>query len=536
MFRRFFLRAHQKIDEHVRPRLPAGANSILILVIVSFFTLACHLTTVKNYPLSWLDEVDIIETGRYSTYDQHPVWAMNLQATHPATPPTPLIHYFGGFIQETLYRSTGSFVVPRVFAVFGLIFAVSLFYVWLRKKGFQPWITLFVALLLLSDTNVTVGVHWYRLDMWVMGLTFLNALLVLRCAGEPESMQRKRLLLVGGIMVFQMFFWFTAVIQWPLVLAEVLALAWDEKWTFRRYGQAALAGWSGMLIACAVMLIPLYGELPKTLHNFFTQTEVGSMIHRMNPSMPENPTGAFLSNAFDRSRHFFMLILRTPFIWFGAAIGCCFWRRHPFHVAALLLCSGVVIMTQVYHARVNYLTPLAFLLFAEGLSQCLARTRLVRYFAIAFLMLALAYSFGLSVVGLNYFARPLSRENSYDALLQKMTATIGRGPRKVYTFTYDVYHVGRKLGWHMFSFLPGTPEALFVPAVSDPLLARLEYIVVGDDYALTYEQEAFLKNHGFCIWQRIELPADAPTGITARFRPIIYARGYPSFAIWRKTL
>ncbi len=511
------------------------AKPVLILGIASLLTLLCHLTTIKYYPLSWLDEVDIREIGRFSIYNQNPAWSLHLTPTVPASTPTPFIHYLGGFIQETLYRITGNFIVPRCFALGGLLFAVVLFYIWLRKKGFSPWITLFSALLLLSDTNVTVGVHWYRLDMWVMGLTFLNAWLVLRCSGKTESTQLKTLFAVGGIMVFQMIFWLTAIIQWPLVLAEVLTLAVAEKWTLRRYLGAMLSGFSGMLSVGFILLIPLYGELSNTFAYFLTQTEIGCTISRFNPSASVSSTSVLLQSALERLLHFIKLIMRTPFIWVGATIGCCFfWRKHRFHFYALLFSAMLVMMTQVYHARVNYLTPLVFLFFSEGLYQWLTRNSRLRYLAAAFLTIALAYSFLLSVIGLNYFARPLSKGNTYDALLEKMSSTVGCGPIKIYTFTYDIYHVGRKLGWHMFSFLPGKPESIFISQVSKPLLADLDYIVVGDDYELNTDQNTFLNTQGFHPWKRVELPKDEPVGMTALFRPVIYARGYPCFTIWKK--
>jgi len=510
---------------------------VLVLVVVSLLTFLCHLTTIKHYPISWQDEVDIIECGRFSTYDQHPEWSMNLIPTRPASMPAPLIHYFGGFVQETLYRNTGSFIAPRCFAVSGLLFAVALFFVWLRKKGLPPWTTLFSALLLLSDTNVTVGVHWYRLDMWVMGFTFINALLVLRCSGKTESIQLKTLFAVGAIMVFQAFFWLTAVVQWPLVFAEVLGLAVSEKWTAKRYLRAALAGLLGMSAALIVFLFPLYGEIKNTIDSVLTQSEIGRIINRLSFSPSEGSTTGFLQDAVERLLGFIKLILRSPFIWVGAAIGCFFLRKHPFHFAALLLSSAVVISTQVYHARVNYLTPLAFLFFTEGLYQCLTKPKppCLRYLAIAFLATALSFSFGLSVIALNYFARPLTPENTYDALLEKMDTVIGRGPKHVYTFTYDFYHVGRRLGWHMYSFLPSWPESLFASEVSAPLLRDLEYIIISDDYKdLTASQTMFLNGQGFFLWKRLELPPDKPTGLTAHFRKIMYAGGYPSFAIWRK--
>jgi len=519
----------------LHPSIPF--KPVLVLVVVSFLTFFCHLTTVKHYPISWQDEVDIIECGRFSTYDQHPEWSINLIPTCPASLPAPLIHYFGGFVQETLYRNTGNFIVPRCFAVSGLLFAVTLFFVWLRRKGFPPGITLFSALLLLSDTNVTVGVHWYRLDMWVMGFTFINALLVLRCSGKTESVQLKTLFVVGAIMVFQAFFWLTAVVQWPLVLAEVLGLAVSEKWTPKRYVRAAFAGLLGMSVALIVFLLPLYGEIKNTIHSILTQSEIARIINQLSSSPSEGSTTGFLRNAIERLLGFIKLILRSPFIWVGTAIGCFFLRKHPFHFAALLLSSAVVISTQVYHARVNYLTPLAFLFFTECLYQCLTKPKppCLRYLAMAFLAAALSYSFGLSVIALNYFARPLTPENTFDTFLGKMDTVIGRGPKRVYTFTYDFYHVGRKLGWHMYSFLPSWPESLFADEVSAPLLRDLEYIIISDDYkGLTASQKMFLNRHGFLLWQRLEMPFDKPQGLTAHFRKIMYAGGYPSFTIWKK--
>jgi hypothetical protein len=73
---------------------------VIILVIVPLVTFICHVTTVKYYPLAWLDEVDIIEIARFSTYDQQTEWSMILSPTAPVSTAAPFIHYLGGFVNQ----------------------------------------------------------------------------------------------------------------------------------------------------------------------------------------------------------------------------------------------------------------------------------------------------------------------------------------------------------------------------------------------------------------------------------------------------
>lgn len=496
-----------------------------VLCIISLMVTCCHLTTVKNYPLCWFDEVEIQELGRYSTYDQYPTWSMDLNSkTRPYSNPKPTFHYFGGWIQESLYRIFDSYIAPRIFCIFGLMFATILFYVWLIKKKVDPCLALIGSLLFISDTNVTVGVHWYRLDIWVIGITFISCILVLCSNTYKESSQFKIFFLVGVLMVFQVFFWITSITLWPLILAEILQLSINENWTFKKYRNVFCSIFLGSLFSLSILLLPLYQELFTVIINFLS-----SLLEQF-----QNGESSIERDFFLDLKHriilFLSLIIRTPFIWIGGILGLFFFKKNKYHIFAFLISLFIVLFSHLYHARVNYLTPLIFLFFLETVSYSI-KHRVLKKVIILFLIFALIYSFGLSVIGMNYLARPITKENSYEALLSKAEPLIEK-EKNVYTFTYDIYHVARKLKWNLYSL--SQADKFFNIEVSKPLLEKLDYIIIGDDYPLTDEQNRFLISNSFVRSKGIEMPKDQLTGITAKFRPIIYARGYPSFTIWER--
>jgi hypothetical protein len=502
--------------------------SLLIFVCL---VLCIHFTTVKHYPLCWLDEVDIIEVGRFSTYNQHPNWSINLMPgeSNQQCPP-PFFHYLGGGLLETVYRTTGNFVAVRITAMMGLLPATLLLYVWLRKKKFTPLIAWITAMLFMADPNVSVGLHWYRIDLWVFAITFTCFILVASARGQNDRDQYRALCLTGALMILESFFWITSILHWIFILAEILALATTERWSLKKYSWAVMAGLCGAMSMLALCLIPVYQEISQTINVYLTRTEVGGTLNRFS-----NADGLKTHEWIERSFLFIKLIMRTPFVWFGVILGAFSFRKYPFQAVALLIASIIVISTQVYHNRVNYLTPMVLLFFALGLNSWLySKIKVFRILSCIFIVSSFVYAYGLSVIGMNYFAQPFTMGNTYDFFEQKLEYVVGKGPKRVYTFTYDPYHVGRELGWQMYSFLPGRPEALFTKSLSANLIEKLDYILVGDDYPLTDDQKQFLLNHKFEIIQRILMPTDHPTGLTKTMRAIIYARGYPSFTVWSK--
>ena len=501
------------------------------LLIFACIVLCIHFTTVKHYPICWLDEVDIIETGRFSTYDQHPNWSINLlpSKSNQLSPP-PYFHYLGGALLETVYRMTGNFVAVRITAMMGLLPATLLLYVWLRKKKFTPLIAWITAMLFMADPNVSVGLHWYRIDLWAFALTFSCFILVDSARGKNDRIQYRVLCLIGALMILEALFWITSVMHWIFILAEILALAHTEQWPLKKYWRAALAGVCGAIFMLTICLIPIYQEIAQTINVYLTQTEVGATLSRVS-----NAHGLFTHEWLERMILFIKLIIRTPFVWFGVILGIFSCRKYPFHTIALLIASIIVMSTQVYHNRVNYLTPMVLFFFALGLGSFLnSKIKAFRILSGLFIVSSFVYAYGLSVIGMNYFAQPCTMENTYDVFEQKLACVVGTGPKRVYTFTYAPYHVGRKLGWRMYSFLPGRPETLFTKSLSANLIEHLDYILVGDDYPLTDEQKQFFVNHHFTILQRIQMPVDYPTGLMKTMRTIIYARGYPSFTVWAK--
>lgn len=497
----------------------------LIIFFAAILVFLCHLTTVKYYPLSWFDENYIQEIGRVSIFEQNTEYGMMMNRS-TSEPPIPFVHYIGGLIQESLFKISGSYIYSRCFALLGIVFSTMLFYLWLVKKGYKSWIVLITSLLFLSDTNVTVGLHWYRLDMWAISLVLLNAILVLSCYGKNRTRQLWTFFTIGCVMVFQMFFWMTSCLLWPLIFAEALVLANKEKWNINKYLSIISLSLCGIIFMTAILLIPLYSEIKPILIREASEMLGGTVIN-------EN-TISLYQDCINRIITFIKLIIRTPFIWFGGIIGIILsFRKNKFHFCAFIVCFLVVISTLVYHARVNYLTPLIFLFFTETIKFCFQqKNKILKFLTIIFLAGALVYSFTLSVIGLNYFARPLTN-NTYNDLLPKVEECIGYGQKNVFTFTYDIYHVGRKLNWKIYSFHLGLAPLVFEKQ-SIELLKKMEYVIVGNDYPLTEEQNVLLRENDFEVFKIIDMPKDKLEGLTAKFRPIIYARGYPSFTIWKK--
>ena len=162
------------------------SHPLATICAVGLIVFGIHLTTVADYPAGWFDEIEIIEMGRFSIFSPFPDWSVNLLPGTDGTlhPSAPLFHYLSGFLQESLYRLTGSFVPGRIFFLFSLPVAAILLFVWLRAKAIPASAALPTAILLLLDPNATICAHWYRPDLWTTSLAFASMILLSATGGN----------------------------------------------------------------------------------------------------------------------------------------------------------------------------------------------------------------------------------------------------------------------------------------------------------------------------------------------------------------
>lgn len=500
-------------------------HPVIFLGLAALVVFCCHLTTLMDYPAAWLDEIWILEIGRSSVFEVHPDSSIVLfpSAGNKLNPMGPNLAYLFCFIQESLYRLTGSFVCGRIFALSSLPIATILLFLWLRTKEISTGIALVVSLLFLTDPNATVCAHWYRGDIWTTAFAFLTLYLLAKSRSAPTRERICACTLAGALSASMPFFWISSAILLPLIVWEALLSERDATGsldcgqTVRDASCFITAG----LIATAVIFIPHLPHMDAVFGHFANHTEIGSGFKGF---------GTFS----DRLVDFAKIAGRSPFVWFLAAVGVLSTREHHVHIILFALVGVVILSTRVYHLRMIQFLPFLFLFSALALKRLstFPPTRgKVKTFIIGSALLSY---FSLSVFALNYAAWPT--ENTYRNFTDKLKAATPKKLDRVYLLDseYETYYSGRELGWRMYAYQKH--DYFFDPKQSANLIDKVDAVIVSSAVTPppTRDQLQMLADHGFHKTGEFTMPCGQSNAVKAFLAKLFYAHGYPSCEIFTR--
>ncbi len=504
----------------------ARNHPLFILVLTSLVVTLIHLLTISEYPASWFDEIEILESGRFSFFDIHPKWSVLLIPNSKGGLDTlcPFFHYLSGALLECLYRMTGGFTAGRAIMLLSLPFCAFSIFAWLRGKNFGPIVALSASILFLIDPNATICAHWYRPDLWCITMVLLCCLLITR--SRASSYQAILLFTAGVLGATAVFFWITSVLLTPLILVEFCLTyrpfrQYNESWCHFKAFLFLACGW---ILATAIVLIPLYSHIPDIVAQYQNVSEIGTMM-----SSQANPIAA----AMLRLRDFVKIACRTPFVWITAIMGLIISKRKLIHLILFIATTIFMLSTRVYHLRMVYLMPYLFLFVAlafERLSHSHKKT--IATLSHLFLIGALCFGATIAVGAMNYAAWPES--NTISLFTQRLKDAVKKHNPRVclLDFEHECYYAGRALGWQMFSTLDRT-KILEEPY--SKFLKDIDAIVVSS--ALPdglIQAELVLPSLGFAKTSYIEMPPAATGRLKSFLSNIFYAHGYPSCEVWTR--
>lgn len=496
-------------------------HPLAFLCTLGLLVFGIHLTTVIDYPAGWFDEIEILEMGRVSVFSPFPDWSVNLFPANDGClhPPAPMFHYLAGFIQESLYRLTGSFLPSRIFFLFSLPAAVLLLFGWLRTKDIPVSAALPTAAFLLLDPNATICAHWYRPDLWTTSIAFA-AMTLLAVTRDSSARTRAAACLAAGILTSAMLFlWITSMLLLPLIGWEALQSCRNV--TKKALLRDAMLFAFGAILAAALLLMPLYSHIPNIIEQYAQHSELGR--------------GSYDTLA-KRVLDFIKIAIRSPFVWTAALTGILLGRKFLLHILLFFGLCALMFSTRVYHLRMVQLLPFLFLFTAIALTRIQQRGgRLLRYARRAFIGFGLLCYFDLSVVALNYAAIPGA--NTFAAITEGLRDAIPVQSPKVYLYDmeHELYYPGRALGWKMYSYAPR--NLIFNTEDSAGLLDQIDAIVISKAAAPqpTDAEIETMTAHGFKQTAGIRFPRIPVNTVKSALEGLFYAHGYPSCDVYVRT-
>ena len=504
-------------------------HAATLLATIGAAVLSVHLITVVDYPASWFDEIEILEIGRFSVFEQFPDWTVLL---HPGSgdtlnPMAPMFHYLAGAIQEALYRLTGSFVPSRVFFLLSLPVAALLLFRWLTTKGIPVAAAFCAALFFLLDPNTTICAHWYRPDLWTTSCALGAMILLAETRGDATGRRPAACFAAGALSAVMLFLWITSMLLLPLIGWEaILSARPRQSDSAGSWANAALRDSlpfiAGGLLAATIILIPLYPHVSAIIAQYAEHSELGGGVN-------------LFGGLARRFADFIKIAARSPFVWTTALGGILLARRFALHVVVFFGLCALMLATRVYHLRMIQLTPFLFLFAALTFAWAFGRGgrvfRLCRTLLLA--GAALGY-FGLSVLALNYAALPGG--NTFAGLTEKLKTALPMKSPRVYLYDaeHELYYSGRALGWRMYAYSPR--NLVFDASKTAGLLDKVDAVVItATAEQPTPEEMKTLADHGLSQTASVAMPPPTGSALRHRLANLFYAHGYPSCAIFTRT-
>jgi len=400
-----------------------------------------HSLTFDISPPLWVDEAQIIEHGRLIPFEPHSEWSMNWSSA--ANRPILLWSYLGPALQEAAFRITMPLPFgPRIVSLFGAMIAATASAGWLLSmKTYRP-VVLILGLVFLLDYIFVQSYRGARVDCWVLAFCF-GACWVVRYA--MSRMQEGRpfrwaLALGGGMAAIAFFVWPSAVLTYPLVLAELLVLL-REEYSMPKNGASTLRSVMAFVIGGVAMtfllLLPIW-HLLKTVFN-----DIGPILMASQPSYS---LSLQINNLLDSFKYSQLLPV--------SALIAFIWGRGRLMAWMALLVFVYILSTLLYLNRLIYLLPYALGLIGgvyQIPSTLIANAKTRRLITHVGLSVVIVVSVSSSLIIRPAIALSQKEERDPSILFSLGRESIGHGPYRVYLGAWEFYFAGRWLGWQMLN-------------------------------------------------------------------------------------
>jgi hypothetical protein len=407
------------------------------LILLGIICLIHSLTLTISPPL-WVDEAQIIEHGRLIPFEPHSDWSMNWWSTEDR--PILLWSYLGPALQELSFRVTMPLPTgPRLASLLGATIAATASVGWLLSmKTYRP-VALILGVVFLLDPMFVQSYRGGRVDCWALACCFGSCWMVRYAMSQMIKRRpfRRMLAAAGGIASVAFFAWPSAVLTYPLVLAELSVFLLQEHGLGESYTNVArslMAFVTGALTMTLLLLIPLWHLLKVVLN------DVPSIL-----SASQSPYDLWLQlNLFLDSLKYSQLLPISALIGFICG-------RGRLIVWVALFTFVYILGTRVYPGRLVYLLPYAVGLIGVACqSPLMFNTKTCRVITRVGLSILLIASVSLSLIIRPALALSQKVEREPSFLFSMGSQSVGEGPHKIYLGAWEFYFVGRNLGWHMF--------------------------------------------------------------------------------------
>lgn len=460
-----------------------------MLVAWAAISSAIVLPYVRDH---WQDEVQIIEIARGGIVDKAEDWSMVATGDPKIDSQAWAIYYLGGWMLEHAYQ-IGGHLGPRILTMFSFALLSLVFGLYLYRKTGDKLLSAMLAIIFWSFPPLQLSARGVRADILALLLVSLS-LLVLQL---PIRAKGRRLLvysLAGSLYAASIFTWISSALLAPVVAWEMLDRQIGEKVPWRDWIASILM--AGIAFCATVLLI-----LSPFLSRWETTLEASRTIWAINTGMSSG-TGHWLWKEFARC------MIQPPGLYI-LGISFLFLRRRFLLLGLGFIVFAIVcIATRVYPSRIVYFLPYALIGAALGVTSL--RQGMVRNTFMAVVALMLVFAYGRTYICRNLTDYRVRHHMDYSALCPIVEQKLGRG-LSVYANTYQLYFLGRELGWKQYCYLGKHPPV--------EMLDKVDVCITDAEFE-TMEFLDLITSRGFKFDSRIEQPIPESDWLTRHIPPL----------------
>ncbi|QMU27462.1 hypothetical protein [Adhaeribacter radiodurans] len=507
---------------------------LIIFIIFSF--------TIVKSPNFWVDEHMNVDLGRI-ILQPDTRWAISWMTKQMQ--PVYLFSYLGIVFQEIIYQKTGHFG-PGIFALIGAFFAATIMVKWLLAIGTSHKVALFLSLVFLLDPLFVQSYTLGRLDGWTIA-SCLFVCLLLRNTSNNLHLEKFfceiRIALAGGMTVVSIFIWPSAFFLYPLILLEfiyLLSLVKSRTKSWNKVALPILIFGLGSLIAFFFLIIPIYSKLLTQISDVISTIQINLRDENIKADKP------FYMRFFESAIGFLKIFKYSPVLPLIAFIGIIRIKKVGLFVAGLTA-ALIMICTLVYPNRVLYLIP--YFIIGTAYLFHVRHTRSIDYKSFLFsslqayvLVFLLIWSITLSIGARTILSLEKVKDQEIDQLYRVGESMLGKGNYNVFA-PYELYYIGRSLGWRMYYPYVAWGENKLSPKEIDRLLPLIDFAIIGEEN-LTKNLVNQLKENGmydlgyYQLYKKPlpRLPFDGITTNTIRLRNLykIYKQPFGPYKLFAR--
>lgn len=416
--------------------------------------LCVYVFTLPFCSVTWYDSVAINEMARGGLTHKINEWAVFITGNAALDSQSWATYYIGGWLTELAYQCCG-WLGPKILLLIVYALTSGLIFFYVRRKSQSSLFACAMALFFFVFPRVAYGVKSGRVDM--MALCFIFAALAVLVGRRNRPMRGLALAVAGGLGACSVFTWMTAVIAFPALVWEV------DDFVCNEYRDLRQRIWGYFVAACGFFVVAGLLALPFLL-------DIETTLTGLQANLAYNLQGSS-GGKMTQVGVYFKSLFGLPGFFALGAIAIFLRKRFWMLAVGFVVFSIFTALTKAGTARMIYFIPSMVVALAVLTGELKGRSR---WFPVLFgafaIVLALSY---VRTVGLRTWEDVRFREFRNVAAVQaELEKAIGRNA-SVYTDTFQVYYIGRDLGWKQYRV------AVFKGLDPVPYLAKCDWYVDG---------------------------------------------------------